>query len=597
MRIFIDGVPVHVERKHRADRKRIILPGFLCGLCVLRVYAQPPPPRDRPPAAPTETAIIKGRVVDAETGNALARARVRLQAPGNRPPVLTDDTGAFKITEVPAGPVSLFVDRSGYMTSRYPEAGKTIRANVRSVVTIADGQVLEGLNIPLYHGGVIVGRIVDAHGEPAEFVQIQILRLPPSGRGKPQIRGNSQSNDLGEFRAPRLEPGTYLIRAQSRNNSAPDDPSESQPVPTYYPGVLSLDQAQPIKVERGQTTTGIEIMLLDGVSSVVSGTVVDANGLPVTGAYINARVIGDLGDMMMSGGGSGLKPDGTFRLKLAPGEYLLEVQSMRPGVPGRLGADDQQFGRSRISVGTAPISDLTIVMGPGATLSGKLVFEGDIPPPSAADQVSVGVATMMNGNQCQSARVGALAPDGTFRVAGIVGTCMIRVMGNMGRWTIKSVTHGDTDLADRPIAFEPGQQLRNVQIVLTDKRTELALNVVDERGQATREYVAIAFATDRTKWEEPFSRYVRSYVPPVAPARSAAPPRGSPDLRAPIERRDVIIGLPPGDYYVVALTDIAPDDARDPTVLERLAAGATRASLTTDRGPQDVRLHRVELRD
>jgi len=207
------------------------------------------------------------------------------------------------------------------------------------------------------------------------------------------------------------------------------------------------------------------------------------------------------------------------------------------------------------------------------------------------------VATMMNGNQCQSARVGALAPDGTFRVAGIVGTCMIRVMGNMGRWTIKSVTHGDTDLADRPIAFEPGQQLRNVQIVLTDKRTELALNVVDERGQATREYVAIAFATDRTKWEEPFSRYVRSYVPPVAPARSAAPPRGSPDLRAPTERRDVIIGLPPGDYYVVALTDIAPDDARDPTVLERLAAGATRASLTTDRGPQDVRLHRVELRD
>src|SRR5205823_2948645 len=59
-------------------------------------YAQPVPPRDRLPPPATGTAIIKGRVVDAQTGNALPRARVRLPGPGNRPPVLTDETGAFK---------------------------------------------------------------------------------------------------------------------------------------------------------------------------------------------------------------------------------------------------------------------------------------------------------------------------------------------------------------------------------------------------------------------------------------------------------------------------------------------------------------------
>jgi hypothetical protein len=562
-------------------------------------YAQPPPPRDRPPPPPTGTAIIKGRVIDAQTGNALPRARVRLQAPGNRPPVLTDDTGAFKLTDVPAGPVSLFVDRSGYMTSRYPEAGKTIRANVRSVVTIADGQVLEGLSIPLYRGGVIVGRIFDAHGEPAEFVQIQILRLPPSGRGKPQMRGNSSTNDLGEFRAPRLEPGTYVIRAQSRNNAPPDDPSESQPVPTYYPGVLSIDQAQPIKVERGQTTSGIEIMLLDGVSSVVSGTVVDANGLPAPmGTYVNARVVGDFIDMMTSGGGTGVRPDGTFRFKLAPGEYQLEVQSMRPGVGGRPGPDDQQFGRLRVSVGSAPISDLTIALGPGATISGKLVFDGDSPLPPNADQITVGVGSLGNSSPCQSERTAALGPDGTFRVQGVVGTCVVRVMGNMGRWSVKSIMQGDVDLLDRPVTFEPGQQLRNVQVVLSDKRTELVLNVVDEHGLATREYVAIAFATDKAKWDDN-SRYVRLYIPqPPLPARIPAPTRGSADLRAaPTERRDLIAGLPAGDYYVVALADIAAEDSRDPGMLERLAAGATRVSVTMDRSPLDVRLHRVELRD
>ena len=56
-------------------------------------YAQPIPPRDRLPPPATGTAVIKGRVVDAQAGNALPRARVRLPGPGNRPTVLTDETG------------------------------------------------------------------------------------------------------------------------------------------------------------------------------------------------------------------------------------------------------------------------------------------------------------------------------------------------------------------------------------------------------------------------------------------------------------------------------------------------------------------------
>jgi hypothetical protein len=58
-----------------------------------------------------------------------------------------------------------------------------------------------------------------------------------------------------------------------------------------------------------------------------------------------------------------------------------------------------------------------------------------------------------------------------------------------------------------------------------------------------------------------------------------------------------VAGLPPGEYYVVVLTDIAPDDARDAAMLERLAAGATRVSLTTDRAPVDITVRRVEPRD
>src|SRR6266516_7170154 len=101
-------------------------------------YAQPTvPARDRVLPPITGTAIIKGRVVDAQTGVGVARARVRLQAPGNRPPVLTDDTGAFRLAEALAGTFYLSVDRSGYMPTRVPEPGRTIRASVKPLV-IAD---------------------------------------------------------------------------------------------------------------------------------------------------------------------------------------------------------------------------------------------------------------------------------------------------------------------------------------------------------------------------------------------------------------------------------------------------------------------------
>jgi hypothetical protein len=545
----------------------------------LAALAQPPPPaRDRGPTPTIGTAIIKGRVVDAQTGAGVARARVRLQAPGNRPPVTTDDTGAFRLTDAPAGIFYLSIDRSGYMTTRVPEPGRTMRASVKPLV-IADGQTLDAGTLRLYRGGVIAGRVTDAHGEPAEFTQIQVLRLPPAGHGKPQQRGGGSTNDLGEFRVPRLEPGRYLVRAQTRTMTM-DDPTDTQPVPTYFPGVASIDQAQPITIERGQAATGVEFMLLDGMSSVVSGTVVDAKGQPAMGAFINARMLNDAVSDGITFGGAGVRPDGSFQMKLAPGEYQLEAQGGRPGVAGPQGPNDLQFGRLRISVGGALLSGLTMTMGPGATMSGKLVFEGESPIPTDFNQIRIGLMPGPNGNNCQPGRF-EIAADGAFRGQGVVGTCLLMTQGNLGRWAVKSVMQEDVDLMDRPIAFDPGQQLANVRVVLSDRRTELTLEVTDEHGLATREYVAMVFSQDKTKWNE-MSRYVRPYVPPpqgmTAPTASA---NGSPTVAAarPV-RPDAVSGLPPGQYYVVAVDDLPSEGARDSDVLEALVGDAVRVTLS-----------------
>ena len=56
-------------------------------------------------------------------------------------------------------------------------------------------------------------------------------------------------------------------------------------------------------------------------------------------------------------------------------------------------------------------------------------------------------------------------------------------------------------------------------------------------------------------------------------------------------RPDAISGLPPGEYYAVALDDLPLDSGRDADLLEALAGDAVRVTLT-DAAPVRVSLRR-----
>ena len=159
---------------------------------------------------------------------------------------------------------------------------------------------------------------------------------------------------------------------------------------------------------------------------------------------------------------------------------------------------------------------------------------------------------------------------------------------------------GGENLLERKITFEPGQSLRDVQLVFTDKRTDLSFRVSDERGESTREYVAIIFPTDKSRWSDN-TRYLRTYAPPsreLLDSRMATwgSVTGATPAPAGLEqmRRESVIGLPAGDYYVVAVDDIEAEASRDPRLLEQLAASATRVTLSED-APNEVALRRFKL--
>jgi hypothetical protein len=562
---------------------------------VLGVNPQGPPPRDRMPPPRTGTAAIKGRVVDGVTGAAVARARVSVQGP-NRLTAVTDGAGAFAFANLPGGPLMLLVEKATYMVARYPAAGRTVRSGSRPLVLL-DGQVLDNITVPLFHGGAIMGRVLDVNGDPIDNAQISLMRVPSPGRpGRPTMRGGSGSDDRGEYRIGRLEAGTYLIQVNVRRNmgqemmpGAAPEPPTPQPLPTYYPNALAIEQAQPITVDRGQTITDIDVVLAEGIPGTVNGVVTNADGSSITGSntFVNVRRMS--GDTMSGfdgfSNGTGVRPDGTFKLTLPPGEYQIEAR-VAPRM-GTMRPEDEQYATAKIAVTSGAEDNVSLVVGRAASATGRVVFEGNTPVPPSPGKMRIPLYS--ETGMCRSGEA-TIAADWSFHVEGLAGTCSAPPFGMFGRWMLKAVLFNGADLAESPVTFEPGQQFRNVQVVVTDRRTELSFRVSDETGQPTRDYVVVVYPVEKTQW-----RTARIFVgpPPITMATPAG--RGQtamvPGAGVMPPRREALNGLRPGEYYVIAVDDLEPDDYRDPAVLERLRSSATRVTLP-DGATVDVPLRR-----
>jgi hypothetical protein len=204
-----------------------------------------------------------------------------------------------------------------------------------------------------------------------------------------------------------------------------------------------------------------------------------------------------------------------------------------------------------------------------------------------------------DGPGCRSGQP-QIASDWTFKIEGLTGTCSGPQMTTFGRWTLKAVMHGGENLLEKQVTFETGQVLRDVQLIFTDKQTELTFQVSDERGELTCEYVALVFSTEKVRWTEG-PRYVRTFaaVPSdvlasrmlsLSATNGGSPPAAVLDQM----RREQIVGLPAGEYYAVAIDDIEMESSRDPRVLEQLVSSATRVTLSED-APAQVMLRRFKL--
>jgi len=127
------------------------------------------------------------------------------------------------------------------------------------------------------------------------------------------------------------------------------------------------------------------------------------------------------------------------------------------------------------------------------------------------------------------------------------------------------------DVADAPLEVKPNEDVPGLVVMLTDRPTELSGTVVDRAGRPAPGFPIVVFSTDRAYWTIGSRR--------IQQARPSS------------DGKYTLTGLPAGEYYVCAVTDLDQAQLYDPVFLEALAAGSFKITLTDgERKTQDLKL-------
>lgn len=521
-----------------------------------------PPRATRPGEDPNKgTAMMRGFVVAADSGAPLRRALVRVNSSDGRSGGMTttDADGRFEVTELLAGRYSVSVTKAGYVTMQY---GQRRPEQQGTMLDILDGQLVEKIAFSLPRGGVIVGRVLDEFGEPMAGAQVSAMRSRFVSGGRRLVpSGSAQTDDLGAFRIYGLAPGDYFVSGSLRSQSmmmmagSVATGNVEGYAPTYYPGTPNAGEAQRVAVKVGAETAGVSFSLAATRLVRVSGRVVSASGEPALRVFLMANLVDRSTVMGMAGFSNAMtRADGTFQLNgLSPGTYNIVAR------PQEMPSADSEFGQARVTVGAEDVDNVMIVTGRGAIARGTVTTDDNAAPPFRPQLVSMFARPFEPDVMPVGGGDGKVNDDWTFEISGLSDRRVMMVnIAESPDWALKSITLNGADVTDTPLEFVPGQVVEGLHVMLTRKRTELSGAIQDANARPDTDATVIAFAQDSKKWT-PASRYIRS-------ARTSQD--GRYNLR----------GLPPEDYFVVAIRDIEPGEWMDPEVLESLREVATRVT-------------------
>jgi protocatechuate 3,4-dioxygenase beta subunit len=342
------------------------------------------------PAA--EKCTLEGQVVKAGTGEPLKRARVFLRPAESfrtRHFATTDTSGRFLLKDIEPGRYRLAAERNGYVRQQYGQQGPD---HPGTILTLAPGQHFRDVVFRLLPTAVIAGRIYDEDGEPTPRVFVEALLLRYH-RGRRQLSPAEQAttNDLGEYRLFGLAPGRYRVSATyspgTRRvvvgggiaSTRTDDPrGELGYIPTLYPGTTDPSRATPLELGAGDEVGGVDFTLGLTRTVRVRGQVFNSiTGGPSRGDVMIQLVSRDPALRSWLGRSTNVVVDGKGGFELldvTPGSYVLS------GTWWDRENEKRYTGRTQFEVGTTDVEGITLVIGLGVDVEGRVSVEGRTKP-------------------------------------------------------------------------------------------------------------------------------------------------------------------------------------------------------------------------
>ncbi|HYN06913.1 MAG TPA: carboxypeptidase-like regulatory domain-containing protein [Vicinamibacterales bacterium] len=576
------------------------------------------------PETRTGTGIVIGRVVEGVTNAGVPGAVVTIAgggAPQQR--VRVDPNGRFVLRDLPSGEFNIGASKPGYVGG---SAGQRLPNGPSRPVELADGGRLGDLTLRLWKGGAIGGTVLDEGGEPVVGIKVMLAerRLV---NGKRKLAGGQYSSavtdDRGTYRFGTVAPGDYFVVARTSEEEiarglmslVAGDPGVIIPFatramggrpedlisleaalrvypPVFHPSALSPSEAAPVTVQSGEVRLGVDIRMKLVPIARLSGTLA---GAPSGNQPQVRLVLSDPeGSEFVVATPIGMQGDKFDFLAVPAGKYVLRAyQSPRatppPGAPpgllpggrGRGSTSPPPFPTEPAYSASVPITvngletaSLTVTLRPGATISGRIEFDGAAAPPGS-DQfgrllISVLPEEPMTPGQSMRARV---EPDGTFRTVSLPpGKYRLR-LSPLASWTPMSAMSNGRDLFDEALDLDTAD-VTDVVVTFSDRPfASVSGTVRNAQGAPDPDALVAIFPVDPK---------LRTDLSPSARRLHLA--------RTTKAGQYAIPGLLPGEYLIVAGGDELYENWLEASALQTLARRATRIEIAEgDARSQDLR--------
>src|SRR5215510_9781764 len=255
------------------------------------------------------TATVSGRVT--LNSEPVANVVVALQNPPGPSPspgirVRTDGAGQFRFTGVTAGRYVLGALAPGFISPSDQSYGPQ-----GALITISEGENMEGVSIELKRGGAIAGRVTDSRRRPIVEEGVVLMRLDEGGRpqflNSPMNTFLNVTDDRGYYRIFGLPAGRYLVSVGRGPQGFSSTAGRRIIYPqTFHPDATEESKAEVIELSEGGEAAGVDIAVAETKRAyLVSGRIVDAEtGKPVTEMSLSYVIV------MENGRSSGGTMDG-----------------------------------------------------------------------------------------------------------------------------------------------------------------------------------------------------------------------------------------------------------------------------------------------